>query len=632
MVSMPETKRREALSDNDNNGLAGIHVKGEKRSFSDQENASPLKGHTDKKTRTTKSSTPEVHSASTIFRKFVTNALNEHAMGNSANYQVLRLKFSADPSEEDAPSSQELQMTITALSQKVSQLNGSCSTLVQDIVECQWVARSSVFVSAYVRFLGNLVSAHSSYMGMVTRMLVGFFGYLPSSLGKLPNHDQVSRAMIRARVHYALQFILDLVPTAIFSTLFPSLVAEFPHKSDKKQAHINYLQNVLKVIEYAPALQNRLLAMITDRVIKVDVEIQVNVEDLEDEEGEELEAELTGNIPQLKDTSTIIEEDDDESDGDVEYDDDEDIDAITNIRETVDKLDSMLYILFEYYSKTLPTKYSHEPKPNAMDTFELMLRTFDNTILPTHRSRFTQFLLFWAAQKSPEFTNHFCVSIIEKALDNTRPQKARQAAAAYIASFVARAKTMSKTDVRVVVRLLCRYLGLFVDERSHECHGPDVSRWGGFYSIVQAVMYIFCFRWRDLKEDEEDEFGIVEEKWTSGLDNLCKAVLSKFNPLKVCAPTVVETFAKIAAHLQFMFCFSVIEQNKRAGFANDGELESYFPFDPYTLKKSKVWIEDYYIEWQPVEGLEDDDEDSSDVDNDADEADELDEDESDVSR
>lgn len=78
MVSMPETKSREALTDN--NGLAVIHVKGEKRSFSDQENASPLKGHTDKRTRTTKSSTPEVHSASTIFRKFVTNALNEHAM------------------------------------------------------------------------------------------------------------------------------------------------------------------------------------------------------------------------------------------------------------------------------------------------------------------------------------------------------------------------------------------------------------------------------------------------------------------------------------------------------------------------------------------------------------------------
>lgn len=632
---MPETRTHEALTYNNNIGLNATKIKGEKRSSSDQENAGILKGHANKRTRTTKSSTPEVHSASTIFRKFVTNALDEHATGNSTNYEVLRAKFSANPSEEGAPSSHELQMTIVALSQRVSQLNGPCSSLVKDIVACQWVARSSVFVSAYIRFLGNLVSAHSSYMGIATRMLVEFFGYLPTSLGKLPDHEPVSRTMIRTRVHYALQFILDLVPTATFSTLFPALVAEFPHKSDKKQAHINYLQNVLRVIEYAPALKNRLLAMVTDRVIKVDVEIQVNVEDLEDEEGDELEIELAGNIPQLKDTSVVIEQDDDnESDGDVEYDDDdEDSDAVSNIRETVDKLDSMLYILFEYYSKSLPTKYTHEPKLSAMDTFELLLRMFDNTILPTYRSRFTQFLLFWAAQKSPEFTNHFCVSIIEKALDNTRPQKARQAAAAYIASFVARAKTMTKTDVRVVVRLLCRYLGLFVDERSYECNGPDVSRWGGFYSIVQAVMYIFCFRWRDLKEAEEDEFGIVEEKWTSGLDNLCKAILSKFNPLKVCAPTVVETFAKIAAHLQFMFCFSVIEQNKRTGLASDGELESYFPFDPYTLKKSRIWIDDYYIEWQPVEGLDDDDDDSSDVSDNMSERDELDdEDESDVSR
>lgn len=55
-----------------------------------------------------------------------------------------------------------------------------------------------------------------------------------------------------------------------------------------------------------------------------------------------------------------------------------------------------------------------------------------------------------------------------------------------------------------------------------------------------------------------------------------------------------------------------MEQNKRAGIASKGELESYFPFDPYSLKKSKKWIEDCYIEWQPVEGLEDEDESSND--------------------
>lgn len=442
-------------------------------------------------------------------------------------------------------------MTLSALTQTVSRLDGSCSALVKDIIQCQWVARNSLFVGTYVRFLGNLVSAHSTYMGIVTRMLVGYFGYrkylsssirlklpmadpkpVPNRIGELPGHQPVSRAAIYDRAHYALQFILDLVPTAAFSTLFPALVAEFPHKSERKQTHTNYLKNLLRVTEYAPALRNKALAMLTDRIIKVDVEIQVDLDELEEDEGEDLEAELTGKIVENTKSSMSIEGDDD-TDGGEEYDEDEDSDAVTNIKETVDKLDSMLQILFEYYSKSFPPKSIEDPPMHSIDTFELLLRSFDTTVLPTYRSRYTQFLLFWASQKSPQFSDQFCVSILEKALDNSRPQGTRQAAAAYIASFVARAKFMPKKDVRAVVRLICRWLGAFVDERSPECRGPDVSRWGGFYSVCQAAMYIFCFRWRDLKEDEEDEFGVVEERWTPGLEVLGKVITSRFNPLKV---------------------------------------------------------------------------------------------------
>lgn len=355
---------------------------------------------------------------------------------------------------------------------------------------------------------------------------------VPGSLRKLPNHQPVSRPTIHDRVHYALQFILDLVPTAAFSTLFPALVAEFPHKSEKKQAHMSYLRNLLRVTEYAPALRGKVLAMLIDRVIKVDVEIQVDLEDLEEEEGEELEAEITGKrLENIEDAAEI--RDGDNTDGEEEYDGDLESDAVANIKETVDKLDSMLQILFGYYSRSFPLKSTEDPTMHSIDTFELLLRSFDTTVLPTYRSRYTQFLLFWASQKSPRFSDQFCVSILEKALDNSRPQGTRQAAAAYIASFVARAKLMPQKDVRAVVRLICRWLEAFVDERSLECRGPDVSRWGGFYSVCQAVMYIFCFRWRDLKEDEEDEFGIVEERWTSGLEVLGKVITSRFNPLKV---------------------------------------------------------------------------------------------------
>lgn len=356
---------------------------------------------------------------------------------------------------------------------------------------------------------------------------------MPNHAARLPGHQPVPRRVIDDRIHYALQFILDLVPTAAFSTLFPTLVAEFPHKSEKKQAHKNYMRNLLRVLEYAPALRNKVLAMLTDRVIKVDVEIQIDLDELEEDEGEHLEAELTGKmLESIKDTAGAEDENSD-SDGGEEYDEDSDSDAVHNIKETVDKLDNMLEILFEHYSKSFPTKSTEDPSMHSIDTFELLLRSFDTTVLPTYRSRYTQFLLFWASQKSPRFSDQFCVSILEKALDNSRPQGTRQAAAAYIASFVARAKFMPQKDVRAVVRLICRWLGAFVDERSLECRGPDVSRWGGFYSVCQAVMYIFCFRWRDLKEEEEDEFGIVEGQWTSGLEVLGKVITSRFNPLKV---------------------------------------------------------------------------------------------------
>jgi len=193
----------------------------------------------------------------------------------------------------------------------------------------------------------------------------------------------------------------------------------------------------------------------------------------------------------------------------------------------------------------------------------------------------------------------------------------RLTAASYIASFVARAKFLPSHHVRSVIRLLCRWLSEFIDKRSRECSGPDVSRWGHFYGVCQAVMYIFCFRWRELKEETEDEFGVVEERWTEGLQVMETVVNSKFNPLKVCSLEVVEMFAKVAKHLQLVYCYSKIDQNKRGGLIREGEmLESYFPFDPYGLPIANRWIKDCFVEWQSIPGLEDEDEDSSEDDED----------------
>ncbi|TGZ83056.1 RNA polymerase I-specific transcription initiation factor RRN3 [Ascodesmis nigricans] len=580
-----------------------------------------------------------------MFSKFVVNALDERAAGRNVHYNELRRKFRADPragelSDEEPPSSNELRMTLHALTGVVSRLGDNCKQLVSDIVACKWVGRDQMFVGEYVRFLGNLVSAHASYMSEVTRMLVGNFGYLSSSEGQIQGYETVARSLMYERVHYALQFILDLVPTAAVSTLWPHLTENYPHRMEKKGEHTAYLTNILRVIDYVPALRQRILALVTERTIRIDVEVQGYLDDLDDEELAQLEADVQDDYEADDDATSVVSDDSNMSD-DEEEPLPTTMTSIQTIRETADKLDSLLAILFGHYSLSFPNDSAFEPSDSESATFEMLHRFFTTTIMPTHRSRFTQFLIFWAAQRSPQFSDRFCVSLIDKAFDNARTVRQRTQAASYLASYVARAKLMPTEDIRIIVRVLCRWLGEFIDQRSIECTGPDANRWAGFYAVAQAVMYIFCFRHRELREldpesidddmDEDDinppasalsatsTSAVMGGRWTPGLDIMNKVITSKFNPLLVCAKHVVDMFAKVASDNEFLFCWSVLDQNKRRGAlprisngslpagmmvfqgmtnGGAGTLDAFFPFDPPTMcPKMKNWIDDLYVEW-----------------------------------
>ncbi|KAF8477454.1 RNA polymerase I-specific transcription initiation factor RRN3-domain-containing protein [Kalaharituber pfeilii] len=567
--------------------------------------------------------------ASTVFKKFVNSALDEKTSGNNRTYLELRRKFMADPFETDAPSSLELRQTISALTHTVSRLDKSYTQLVLDIINTAWAGRDNLFFKAYMRLIGNLVSAHSTYIPLVTKMLVHHLALNSSRMCTLPNHPPVTRDVIYDRTHAVLEYIMELVPTAAHSTLFPALVAEFPNKAEKRLAQTTYLSNLLRVVEYAPALRSKVLAMVIERIIKIDIEIQADIEDLPEDEGDDLKRELDN-----------AEEEDGESDtssDSADYDEDIGQTSVQRIKETVDKLDSMLEIMFEFFSHFLPTQIQPEelPTTESQTIFENLLESFDKTILPTYQSRYTQFVMFWAVQKSPKFIDIFLGELIGCAVDNNKSQVLRQAAAAYVASFVARAKMMDKASVRAVVTVLCNWMQLYLVKREGDCSGPDIGKFGAFYSVFQAVMYIFCFRWKDLRQEQG-------ERWIPPLLVMQRAIVSKFNPLKVCSPGVVTEFARISNFLNFLYCFTIIEKNQRSLLGHSSShstqpgsfvrsqpgriaLEAYFPFDPYNLRRSKKWVESYYVEWERIPGLDpDSDEEDGDDDDDDDDDEESD--------
>ena len=254
------------------------------------------------------------------------------------------------------------------------------------------------------------------------------------------------------------------------------------------------------------------------------------------------------------------------------------------ITEMVNKLDAILKLLFDHFDQqpsftstptspsrpSTPAIYSSplsptstlptSPRPSTpplnaepkncqeiqLSRFHTLLAIFTRTILCTFKSRYTQFLLFWFASRDTTFADLFLGELVAHALlEPAEHEIARAAAASYVASFVSRAEFIGANEARGAVRVLCRFLEHDVD--AYEASDDDVAPLGVFYAVAQAVLLIFCFRWRDLveggvngnveddeREQEQDTLaGPPKRMWMAELSIVQRVVACPLQPLKV---------------------------------------------------------------------------------------------------
>ncbi|KAA6415533.1 MAG: hypothetical protein FRX48_00249 [Lasallia pustulata] len=577
----------------------------------------------------------EWEKAPELIREEVHRALEKQAAGDNSSYDKVVEIYTAKPSGEDAPSPTTIKNYTVALLGNVSLLNKSASTLVHALLDSQWLGRDEAYVTLYGRLLRNLVSAQAGYLTDVLRMLVNNLTSAPPSDCRLPNYAVVRRSQIHSRSLTAITYLLRVIPSAS-SILCPLLAQTFPYISESRRAHTIYVENLLRLVGSTPELRSEVLALITERLVKIDVQVQVDIEDL----AEDVEEGLVQGLKRIRGGPSHESDDSDDSDDDSVTSDetlDKEIQRTKDIKANVDKMDMIMDTLFAHYSPT----FSGTQTVDAEITLDIMLSQFATIILPTTGCRHTQFLLFHFAQTSPLFIDHFVGACIHIAFDRSRPAIARQLAAAYLASFVARGIHVPSQTVRDVFDYIGTHLTVLRSAYEQNCAGPDLRRYASFYSLVQAIMYIFCFRWRDLEAGpdehvEDDELPLVDSQeriWTPGVKEILERnIFSKLNPLKVCSPAIVSEFARMSHHLGVTYVYSLLETNKRlrlsqfsgpmhsTGAYNQPEretalsarrdesyqqLDEYFPFDPYHLAQSKRWIEGDYREWEGIPGLDD---------------------------
>lgn len=598
-----------------------------------------------------------------MIRTETRRAIEAHVRGDSEGYDAIKEVFAPRRGDDEgSEKSVDMKTYLLALTSYASLLNRNCSGLVKAVIGCEWMGRDEAFVKAHVHFLGSLASAQGAYVNMVLGMLVGHFLGGKTSLGfwyrlsltsravrlssgRMEGCPDVNRDQLASRIHVALKYLLRLIPSAsgILSSI---LAAKFPFFDESKTVHITYIKNLIRLIGYAPELRSDIFALITDKLVKIDVQMQF---DLDDHDDKTIDAALTKAAMSITQTPEDDEGDESDSDMDSVTSDEEvsgDLKRINEISAIIEKMDAILDLLFNSY-----TPYFKDPNSvEATSMFETLLSHFTTIILPTRHTRHTQFLLFHFSQTSEHFVDHFAGTCIELAFKPGQPAVLKQSAASYLASFVARGVHVEPHVILQVFNVIGEQLDAIRIDNELTCRGPDLRRYGTFYAMTQALLYIFCFRWRDLIvstniEEDVDPIGFLAQDldWASGIkETLSKAIYSKLNPLKICTPMIVDQFAKTANDLRFLYVYPRLESNKRIRLSqystsqslrdtgNGGndeswhQLESYFPFDPYQLPFSKRWVEADYVLWKGTPALDDE------AESDDESADEEDEEEIDV--
>lgn len=510
--------------------------------------------------------------------------------------------------------------TLKILISNVSRLdNTTCSKLISAILAYDWLQidkatpsnPSQTFIELYAQFLSVLVSSLPKYLNEVTNKLISEFTRLEAKDSTYPHHQ-------------VLHKLIKFIPTCVNS--FPHTIQKnFPHHLSSKSAELSfYVGNLIKMTEYCAELQFNIWQIIIECCIKLDVELQNELDDLDDDEIEEL---INGDD---EDDDDVVDDDDNVIEGEVEYLMDP-MTSTTNIKKLVSKLDSIINLLLVSTQNSFSIDELNDG--NGVTLYNTITSLFKSHILPTHFTKSIQFIIFHISQYQPELADSYLVLLIDVAFNPNELLEKRLKTMQYLSSYIARAKNLSRHQVVFIVSYLIGWLNKYIIERESEVEDKDtkstgltssggMERFKLFYAAFQALLYIFCFRYKFLYKE-----GSNESEWECDLDKFFqRVILAKFNPLKFCDETVAYIFAKIATKLNVCYCYSIIEHNKRETMLQSNsslpssvgnfrqkqeflDLEAYFPFDPLVLPMSKQIVNKNYVEWSEVNPNEDDDED-----------------------
>ena len=264
----------------------------------------------------------------------------------------------------------------------------------------------------------------------------------------------------------------------------------------------------------------------------------------------------------------------------------------STVDETADKLDSLMELTFGFLEDEFKGGLGER-------AFGLLLPTFMQVILPAHRSKFAQFIMFYSCARHPrEGSRAFLDQLLITMQDQNRPNLLRSAAVAYLASFLSRAAFVPLDVALDALHKLAGVCEIYVSrhgEAASSAANDATEEHELFYSCVQGLLYALCYL----------QHPCVRQGYRADLQRLPLGPIlrSPLAPLQVCLPSVAGEFAKQVVDLGLEGWMPPPPASYAEAAAGPARarraLEMFFPFDPYLLHRSIRFLRParWFVDW-----------------------------------
>ncbi|KAK1309622.1 hypothetical protein QJS10_CPA08g01227 [Acorus calamus] len=380
------------------------------------------------------------------------------------------------------------------------------------------------------------------------------------------------------RVHSALHAIADLAPLACVQ-LLQIILHRMPPMHFPKEMIAIYVESMLRLEKsvIGEYVGTEILMALMDRLVDYDVEIKP--EDIPHDDSSKGIFDM-----ELED----VEENRDDFGG-FGSQGTRQREFVLKNSVYVQKLDMLMVITFEHLK-------SCADDGRLVKVFKTLVESFKKTMLKTQKSKFVQFVMFYACSLDPEHCGVTFADLLTDMFLYERDPLSRIISVAYLSSFLSRGMFIPTSLVVGILERLAAWCWNYCQLSEREEH---IKVCPIFYSACQAVMYVLCFRMRsmvDVPHHKSQLFGV----------HLERILQHHLDPLQVCLPSIVEEFLRQAkaAHLFFMsktFLFDdLLDSELLKSYGDMERLDMFFPFDPYLLKESDRFIRPNYVFWSMV--------------------------------